>query len=72
MAAKKTIQVKAEDDGWTQWIQISETQTFVCCDCSLYHQFQFQPRNLQPNGFIELWMRAKFDNRRTANARRRK
>lgn len=72
----KRIQLKStKPGGWAQWIEIASTQTFCCCDCNLYHQFQFEPRNftfLGSGGYhVELWMRARRDNRRTTNARRK-
>ena len=60
--------IQPDGRSFSQWLTLGETSYIRCCDCGLYHEWQFKARDIKrgPNkGQIELTGRCKVNRKKT-------
>ena len=45
--------IQPDGRSFSQWLELGETSYVRCCDCGLYHEWQFKARDIKRGGTKE-------------------
>jgi hypothetical protein len=65
--------IQPDGRAWSQWLTLGQTTHIRCCDCGLYHTWQFHFREIKrgrDKGKLELTARCKVNTSKTKQYRR--